>query len=314
MYDDIILLVKAVKYGSFLALAKKEGLAQSTISRRIQLLEQELGIQLIKPNTRSFELTEKGKILYENFKNSESNLRTLVDPIYANNDSVVGPLSVVLPQAFSTYAITPYIGAFIRAHPGLNLTINYQYRPINMVKEQYDLAITSFVPLLHSQVIKTIHKSKMILVCSAKYIEKYGLLTYLKAENNKIIGIIDKKSPHSEHMLLGTIDENGAFIRRVTFFNEDTNETYEVPNEFRLRANSHDHTKIMLAAGDVIAGMPEEAIIQELESGEFVRLLPNYNFGYMTYYMLRNIEASDMRYKVFNEFIKSCMAKLPTSD
>ena len=311
MYDDIILLVKAVKYGSFLALAKREGIAQSTISRRIQFLEQELGIQLIKRNTRSFELTEKGEILYENFKNCENNLRTLVDPIYANEHSINGLLNIVLPQAFSGYSITPYLGEFIRSHPGLNLSVIYQYRPIDMVKEQYDLAITSFIPLLHTQVIKTIHKCKLILVCSRKYIERYGLLTSLKAENNVTIGTPTKNGSSEDHIILGAVDENGNLIRRITIFNEETNEHYEIPNDFRLRSNSHDQSKILVADGHAISGIPEEAVVAELESGEFIRVMPDYHFGYITYYMLRNLDASDRRYKIFDEFIKNCMAKLP---
>jgi DNA-binding transcriptional LysR family regulator len=70
MIDDILLMVKLVKSGSFVNAAKELGVAQSTISRRIDLLEKKLGVKLVKRDPRNIGLTDKGSILYENFKDS----------------------------------------------------------------------------------------------------------------------------------------------------------------------------------------------------------------------------------------------------
>ena len=62
-YDDILLFVKLVNIGTFSGLAKSINVTQSTISKKIQKLEQQLNLQLIHRNSRTLELTADGELL-----------------------------------------------------------------------------------------------------------------------------------------------------------------------------------------------------------------------------------------------------------
>lgn len=75
-------------------------------------------------------------------------------------------------------------------------------------------------------------------------------------------------------------------------------------------ANSFLETKLILKSGRAISALPEDFVAKELISGEFVRILPDYNVGYIEYYMLRNIGSDDPRYKVFAKFIEECIQRL----
>ena len=65
MYDTVALFIKLVEIGNYTKAATLLNTSQATLSRKIQSLEQELGVDLVRRNNRVFELTEQGELLYQ---------------------------------------------------------------------------------------------------------------------------------------------------------------------------------------------------------------------------------------------------------
>lgn len=57
--------LEVVDQGSINMAAHKLGMTQPPVSKQMQLLEQELGCELFRRNSRPLELTPEGKVLYE---------------------------------------------------------------------------------------------------------------------------------------------------------------------------------------------------------------------------------------------------------
>lgn len=299
MFDDILLFIKVVEWGSFNTTAKQLGVAQSTISRKVDNLETELGTKLFKRDTRHIELTEKGKMLYENFKDSEEYLLNKISPLFNRTKTAHGRLNVALPVLFGNYAISPFIIELAHHHPDMELMVHYSNHEINMIKENYDLAIIPYQPSQLTQKVKLVHVSKIVIVCSAKYIEKHGLLDNVEQ--------IDK------HVIIGKVATNNTLPKIVRLFSEESNEYLLIPNQFQLHVSSFFEAKVMVENGLAIAGYPEEAIKSKLLSGELVRIMPQYHLGYVPYYLLRNIANTDPRYIAFEAFLNQCLARLSGS-
>ena len=60
-FDDIYLFTQTVVHGGISAAAEANQLQRSKVSRRLQELENNLGVQLLIRTTRSIELTAHGK-------------------------------------------------------------------------------------------------------------------------------------------------------------------------------------------------------------------------------------------------------------
>ena len=71
MYDDILIFIKLVDNMSFGKTAIDLKTTQSTISRRIKALEDELELKLLFRDTRNLKLTEEGQQLYFSFREQE---------------------------------------------------------------------------------------------------------------------------------------------------------------------------------------------------------------------------------------------------
>ena len=59
------MFIEVVRAGGFAAAARRLGLPKSTVSARIQSLEQRLGAQLLKRSTRQLSLTSEGSAYFE---------------------------------------------------------------------------------------------------------------------------------------------------------------------------------------------------------------------------------------------------------
>ncbi len=295
MIDDILLVVKLVNYGSFANLAKKLNIAQSTVSRRVQLLEERLGVKLIKRDSRNLALTEKGKILYENFKEREQELMELINPLFESNKEVTGKLNILLPISLSQHLFTPYFYELITQHPKLELNLYYSFEPVNMNRDDYDIAIIGYLPQQATQKIRQIHTLKIVPVCSKIFVEKYGEITDF--------------SQVGPYMAIGKLGRPPQMDSTVKIFSETSDEYIEIAHRFNINMNSFLEVNKIIRTSPLIGGLPEESIREELESGELIRLFPGYHLGYLPLYMLRNISADDLRYKVFNDFVTTCIRR-----
>jgi DNA-binding transcriptional LysR family regulator len=72
MLDDIALFVKLVDVGSFSQVAKLTNSTQATISRRIQNLEADLGVVVLKRNQRGLVMTDEGRNVERKIASSDT--------------------------------------------------------------------------------------------------------------------------------------------------------------------------------------------------------------------------------------------------
>ncbi len=74
--NDIVVFARVVEAGSFTAAARLLGMPKTTVSRRIAALEREVGVRLVQRTTRSLNMTDAGRLYYEQ---SSQALRTIED-------------------------------------------------------------------------------------------------------------------------------------------------------------------------------------------------------------------------------------------
>src|SRR5258708_33408391 len=79
-FNYIVVFVRVVEAGSFTAAARLLGMPKTTVSRRIAALEREVGVRLVQRTTRSLNVTDAGRLYYEQSSRAmrtieEANLR-----------------------------------------------------------------------------------------------------------------------------------------------------------------------------------------------------------------------------------------------
>ena len=202
LYDDIFLFVKLINSGSFSKLSQSVNISQGTISKRIQSLEEELHLQLIKRNSRGLlELSPEGESLYNSFSIHEDKLKESLEEVISLQNIVKGSIHVALPLMIYNKIILPHLDGFIAKYPEAKIIISFTGNQIELLKDNFNLAVTMQQPQSQSTKIKLLQKSRIKLFASKTYIEKHGAPIQLdELSQHNIAGLSINRIPQKESL------------------------------------------------------------------------------------------------------------------
>ncbi len=133
--------IEVAKAESLSAVARDEGVTPAMVGRRIDQLEETLGVKLFKRSTRKVTLTPEGATFYEDSHRVLTDLRSAEEALTAGAKSAAGRLIVTAPTAFGRKHIAPHLPAFVAEHPNLAITLHLSERMVDLKNERFDLAV-----------------------------------------------------------------------------------------------------------------------------------------------------------------------------
>lgn len=290
MYDDILFFLKVAEYTKISVAAENLGTSPSTISRKISALEEALRLRLIKRDSRNLELTDEGRNLTLVFKNVEVETSDMIAQCLIKNKRYNNIINVVLPVGMVSFKFSHKLATLGNKLTGMELNLTYYAGNVDIERYNYDMAIVSLGNKKEYQSAVLVYSSKVILVCSRRYIEASGLCSSIEDFAN--------------HMVIGNVrilEDNLIPL----LYSENDGSTTKLPVEYKLYLNSFIEAKNLVLADMAISGLMENDIKDELASGELVRLLPDYHLGYMNYYLVSKFDSEDVRNKAVLELIKN---------
>lgn len=162
--------IRIVESGSLSAAAQQLGTTQPTISRRLQTLEQRLGLKLIMRTTHALKLTDDGERCYAQARQLLATWYALEDDLTRANDDPVGTLRVRAPHAFGQDQLIAPLLDYLRRYPRLNVEWMLNDRTPDFMAENVDCAIqvgaptdTSLVAILLAEVPRIVVASPDVL-------------------------------------------------------------------------------------------------------------------------------------------------------
>jgi DNA-binding transcriptional LysR family regulator len=174
--EDIALFHRIVETGSILEAANLLNLPKSTVSRRLQSLEESLNLKLFHRQSRAITLTSAGSHFYEKTLVMLADLdRTLAD-ITDNKAELTGHLRILIFPIPQIMDIVSKIFAFMDENPKFSLEIITSTEPLDMVRNNIDIAFMvneTFSEL--DMVAKPVISEDMCFFASPEYLAKAGM-------------------------------------------------------------------------------------------------------------------------------------------
>jgi len=162
--------IRIVESGSLSAAAQQLGTTQPTISRRLQTLEQRLGLKLIMRTTHALKLTDDGERCYAQARQLLATWYALEDDLTRASDDPVGTLRVRAPHAFGQDQLIAPLLDYLRRYPRLDVEWMLNDRTPDFMAENVDCAIqvgaptdTSLVAILLAEVPRIVVASPDVL-------------------------------------------------------------------------------------------------------------------------------------------------------
>ena len=133
--------VSVVAKGSLTAAALAEGVAPAVIGRRIDALEERLGVKLLVRTTRKITLTHEGSAFLEDCQRLLADLANAEASVSAGGVKASGYLRITAPAGFGRRHVAPLVPRFIAMHPDVNVSLNLSDRVVDIVNESVDCAV-----------------------------------------------------------------------------------------------------------------------------------------------------------------------------
>lgn len=127
--------------GSLTATALAEGVAPAVIGRRIDALEERLGVKLLVRTTRRISLTHEGSAFLEDCQRLLADLANAEASVSAGGVKASGHLRITAPAGFGRRHVAPLVPRFIALHPEVSVSLNLSDRVVDIVNEGFDCAV-----------------------------------------------------------------------------------------------------------------------------------------------------------------------------
>lgn len=115
---------EAVTAGSLRAAAQKLDVEPSVLSRQIQLLETDLGVQLLERRGRGVIPTDAALVVVEHCKARFSSEETLLAQLDELNGLQRGEVRLVAGEGFIAHLLAPVLEDFCARHPGVKISLD----------------------------------------------------------------------------------------------------------------------------------------------------------------------------------------------
>lgn len=133
--------VQVATRGSLSAAARVEGVAPAVISRRLDALEEHLGVKLLVRTTRRIALTHEGAAFLDDCQRILAVVAGAEASVSAGGLQASGHLRITAPAGFGRRHVAPLLPRFRAEHPRLKISLNLSDRVIDLAGEGYDCAV-----------------------------------------------------------------------------------------------------------------------------------------------------------------------------
>jgi DNA-binding transcriptional LysR family regulator len=160
--------------GSLSAAARALGMAQPTLGRQVDGLEQELGIVLFERVGRGLTLTPSGLELLEHVREMGEAAGRVSMTALGQSQALEGTICISASETYAAVLLPPIIAKLRRMEPGIQVEIVVANHASDLRRREADIAIRNFRPTEPDLIAKKIGDADAVLYAAPDYIAKIG--------------------------------------------------------------------------------------------------------------------------------------------
>jgi DNA-binding transcriptional LysR family regulator len=253
--------VRSAESASFSAAARRLALTPAAVSRNVAQLERNLGVRLFQRSTRGLTLTEAGERFLQSVGAGLDSIQGAIAEVTAKAGEPSGVLKLSLAPRFGRKYVLPLMPEFLARYPAVSPDLRFENRPVELIADGFDAAIGGGFDLTPGVVARELARVHVVAVASPAYMKG--------------------RKPPSTPAGLSAFDGiamRSAQSGRIKVWNMRHRKGDEMALDMRPRMFINDPDGICGAAlagmGVAMLALPD--VLQHLESGALVRVLPDW--------------------------------------
>ena len=254
--SDLMVFTQAVKGGSLSAAGRELGISLAVASKRLQRLEDRLGVRLLNRSTRQLSLTDEGAEYFHYCVRILAELEEGEELVTRGSKEPKGNLKVTVPAAFGRLHVAPLVPDFLARYPAIKLNLHLSDSLVDIIDQGYDLAIRIGELKDSSLVAKSIGVDRRVVVATPSYLARHGAPQTPR-----------DLARHNALLFAGT--DHWSFVG-------PNGDQVQVKVSGNLETNNCDALREAIFADLGLALRPLWDVWRDVSDGRLVRLLPAY--------------------------------------
>lgn len=171
--SDLRLFSQVAKHASFVKAAHEMNLAQTTVSKRVAVLEESLGVKLLLRTTRTVKMTDEGLKVFQWAQKILDTVSDMQEDL-AVDQELKGPIRISASARLGREYVAPALSKLKRRYPGIDVWLEIMDRRVDLMREAFHLDVRSGNADEPNVIGHQIVKSSRILCAAPTYLEKHG--------------------------------------------------------------------------------------------------------------------------------------------
>ncbi|KKW68902.1 LysR family transcriptional regulator [Lampropedia cohaerens] len=289
-WDNLRFFLALARTGTLINAARMVQVDHTTVSRRIQALEKQMGVPLFAREASGHRLTEAGRYLLPQAEAMEEAFLSIASSSLVKDEGLSGLVRVGVPEGLGTRVLAAPLAKLAHEHPHLVVDLLALPRLLHLSRREADIVISLERPTRGSVVVTKL---------SDYVLRLYGSRDYLAA-HAPIVRVEDLKG----HTFISYVDDL-LFSKQLQFL-----ESFFQPSVFGLRSTSVLAQYEAVRAGAGLAILP--AFLGEKDA-QLVAVLPEQARFQRTFWMSMPSEIRHMaRVQAVWQFLRE-VARAPES-
>ncbi|SMR83827.1 MULTISPECIES: LysR substrate-binding domain-containing protein [Stenotrophomonas] len=173
--NDLFYFAMVVEHGGFAQAGRAIGVPKSKLSRRVALLEEQLGVRLIQRSTRHFSITELGQAFFGRCKAMMEEAAAARALVEVNQTEPCGSLRLTSTTELLSGGVSRLVAEYMALYPRVSVYLKAYNRPVDVISEGFDVAIReSSGQLADSELVqRVLAKREQILVAAPFLLDQH---------------------------------------------------------------------------------------------------------------------------------------------
>lgn len=291
-YQDLYYFIKVVEKGSLVSAARYLDIPTSTLSRRLQAFEQQLGYKLVHRSSKKFGLTESGQRFYHSLSPVMTELEMRSEDVNSELSSLSGDIKITAPLTLGHHFVKPWVFEFMEINPRVSVEMFLSNENVDLVKNSIDIAFRLGKVTLNDWVSRPLMQTEMVVVATPELMSRHPR----------------PEQPEDLVELPLVVLKRSAFWR----FQNEKGDTHTFTPHAHLRTDEIRFAVDAVKRNLGVCCLPRYVVAAELARGELIQLLPDWSMEGRTMHMLYpHRESLPVKTRALIEFVMEKVKQNP---
>jgi DNA-binding transcriptional LysR family regulator len=173
-WEDLKTFLAIARTGNLSAAGRALRVSQTTMGRRLALLEGRAGAKLLQRTPRGFVLTPAGERILADVETMEAHALAAERAISGEDSRLEGLVRITTVETFGARIVTPALVPLHAAHPNIAIELITDTRPLSLARREADIAIRLAPFEQHDAIVQRVADMAFGLYASRAYLAVHG--------------------------------------------------------------------------------------------------------------------------------------------